>query len=87
METKDMVRMANQIATFFKSYGAEEGTKEVANHINNFWEPRMRAHFFDFIAKGNTGFDAMVLAAVPMIRKPADHHKPQSEVPPPGEEN
>jgi formate dehydrogenase subunit delta len=87
METKDMVRMANQIATFFKSYGAEEGTKEVANHINNFWEPRMRSHFFDFVAKGNTGFDPMVLAAVPMIRKPADHATHQGNLPKHGEES
>jgi formate dehydrogenase subunit delta len=87
MESKDMVRMANQIATFFKSYGAEEGTKEVATHINNFWEPRMRSHFFEFVAKGNTGFDAMVLAAVPMIRKPADHDTHQEDLPKAGEES
>lgn len=87
MESEDMVRMANQIATFFKSYGVEEGTKEIATHINNFWEPRMRSHFFDHVAKGNTAFDPMVLAAVPMIRKPADHDTDQANLPPEGEEN
>ncbi len=87
MESKDMVRMANQIATFFKSYGNEEGTKEIATHINNFWEPRMRQHFFEYVAKGNTGFDPMVLAAVSMIRKSADHNTNQANLPPEGEES
>jgi formate dehydrogenase subunit delta len=72
METRDMVRMANQIGTFFKGYGEEEGTKEIANHINNFWEPRMRREFFAFIEKGGEGFDPMVLAAAALVRKPKD---------------
>ena len=87
MESKDMVRMANQIATFFKAYGQEEGTKEIATHINNFWEPRMRLHFFEHVAKGHSGFDPMVLAAVPLIRKPADHAAHQGNLPKHGEES
>ena len=42
MELHDMVRMANQIASFFNGYPAEEAQKEIADHINRFWEPRMR---------------------------------------------
>ena len=87
MESKDMVRMANQIATFFKSYGAEEGTKEIATHINNFWEPRMRQHFFDYVAMGGVSLDPMVMAAVAMIRKPADHATHQGNLPKHGEES
>ncbi|HMT13424.1 MAG TPA: formate dehydrogenase subunit delta, partial [Aestuariivirga sp.] len=34
--------MANQIAGFFAPYGEAEAVKEVAAHINAFWEPRMR---------------------------------------------
>ena len=37
-----LVRMANQIATFFHSQPASEGPGGVATHINKFWEPRMR---------------------------------------------
>ena len=87
METRDMVRMANQMATFFKPYGYVEGTKELAAHINNFWEPRMRKHFFDYIAGGGKEFDGMVMAAVPLIRKPADHAVHQGNLPPEGEES
>ncbi|TIS17176.1 MAG: formate dehydrogenase, partial [Mesorhizobium sp.] len=35
-----LVRMANQIATFFHSKPREEGITGVAEHINKFWEPR-----------------------------------------------
>jgi formate dehydrogenase subunit delta len=70
METRDMVRMANQMATFFKSYGAEEGTKELSNHINSFWEPRMRVQFFEYVAQGGKDFDPMVMAAAASVRKP-----------------
>ena len=37
-----LVRMANQIAAFFHSRPREEGVVGVAEHINKFWEPRMR---------------------------------------------
>jgi formate dehydrogenase subunit delta len=72
METKDMVRMANQMASFFKPYGDVEGTKDLATHINNFWEPRMRKMFFDYIAQGGKDFAPMVLAAAPQVRKVKD---------------
>ena len=37
-----LVRMANQIATFFLSQPEAVRIEGVANHINKFWEPRMR---------------------------------------------
>jgi formate dehydrogenase subunit delta len=72
METHDMVRMANQIGEFFKSYGAEEGRKEIANHINSFWEPRMRRDLFKYLAAGGKELSPEVMAAVDLVRKPAD---------------
>ncbi|MDE2444810.1 MAG: formate dehydrogenase subunit delta [Alphaproteobacteria bacterium] len=87
METSDIVRMANQIAAFFKSYGPEEGTKEIAAHINNFWEPRMRQHFFSYLAQGGKSLDPMILASVPLIRKAADHNAHQGALPKHGEES
>jgi formate dehydrogenase subunit delta len=70
METRDMVRMANQIAAFFKGYPHDEAAKETADHINRFWEPRMRKAFFDHIAKGGEGFDPLVRDAAALVRKP-----------------
>ncbi|MBD9374869.1 formate dehydrogenase subunit delta [Rhizobium sp. ARZ01] len=66
-----LVRMANQIATFFHSQPGEDGSKNVATHINKFWEPRMRRQFFELVEnRGGEGLDPMVLDAVPLIRRP-----------------
>jgi formate dehydrogenase subunit delta len=70
METKDMVRMANQMAAFFRPYGEVEGTKDLAAHINNFWAPAIRREFFDHVALGGKGFEPMVMAAATQVRKP-----------------
>ncbi len=40
-----LVSMANQIASFFASYPHAEAVAGVANHINQFWDPRMRRRF------------------------------------------
>ncbi len=87
METRDMVRMANQMAAFFKSYGDVEGTKDLASHINSFWEPRMRKMFFDYIAQGGKEFEPMVIAAAAQVRKPTNHAANQSSLPQHGEES
>ena len=70
METRDMLRMANQIADFFRSYPREEARKEVATHLNNFWDPRMRKHLFEHLAKGGEGLDPLIIDAAAQIRKP-----------------
>lgn len=70
LDTK-LVRMANQIATFFKSQPVEEGPGGVATHINKFWEPRMRRKLFDIIDNhGGEGLDALVLEASKLINRP-----------------
>ena len=70
METRDMLRMANQIADFFRSYPREEALREVATHLNNFWDPRMRKHLFEHLAKGGEGLDPLIIEAAAQIRKP-----------------
>lgn len=74
MSPDKLVRMANQIARFFRSKPHEEGVAGVADHISNFWEPRMRAQLFGHIANGGEGLDALVLEAKDRIRPVvADH--------------
>lgn len=65
-----LVRMANQIATFFRSQPQEDGPAGVAIHINKFWEPRMRGAFLALIENGHAGFDPLVLSAAPLIKRP-----------------
>lgn len=69
-------RMANQIATFFASKPREEGIAGVAEHINKFWEPRMRRHLFELVDAGGESLHELVMAAVPNIRRPAAEVRP-----------
>jgi formate dehydrogenase subunit delta len=70
MESADIIRMTNQIAAFFRGYGHDEAVKEIATHINNFWDPRMRNHLFAYLAKGGARIDPLVIEAAANIRKP-----------------
>lgn len=38
-----LVYMANQIARNFMAQGHDEAVKSTADHIEQFWDPRMRA--------------------------------------------
>ncbi|WP_373064754.1 formate dehydrogenase subunit delta, partial [Zavarzinia sp.] len=43
MDAQKLVRMANQIAAFFKAQGAASAPAEIADHLVKFWDPRMRS--------------------------------------------
>jgi formate dehydrogenase subunit delta len=62
MDDNDLVRMANQIADFYKSYPREEGIKGVAEHIVMFWDPRMRTKLRQMLEAGNADFSELALA-------------------------
>ncbi|MCX8509807.1 MAG: formate dehydrogenase subunit delta [Rhodobacteraceae bacterium] len=68
MSPEKMVRMANQIATFFESKPHAEGVAGAALHISDFWEPRMRKQLFDHIAAGGAGLKPLILEAAASIR-------------------
>jgi formate dehydrogenase subunit delta len=70
-ETETLTRMANQIAGFFTPYGEAEAVKEVAAHINAFWEPRMRRALLAHLDQGGAGLNPPVIAAAGLIRRPA----------------
>jgi formate dehydrogenase subunit delta len=70
METRDMVRMANQIAGFFKSYGEKEALEGIADHLNKFWEPRMRRDLFAHLDKGGEGINDLVKRAAVNVKRP-----------------
>lgn len=69
MKNQDMVRMANQIADFFKAYPHEEAVKEIAGHLKSFWEPRMLKQIFEAVDHHAPGdeLDPLVVEAVRQI--------------------
>ncbi|MCR9072880.1 MAG: formate dehydrogenase subunit delta [Alphaproteobacteria bacterium] len=62
MKRQDIVRMANQIADFHRSYPEEEAVAGVAQHIRDFWDPRMRADLAELLAREETGFNDLARA-------------------------
>ncbi len=70
MSPEKLTYMANQIAGFFRSRPHDEAVAGVAEHISKFWEPRMRAQLFAMLEEDGAGFDPLVRAAAPAIRKP-----------------
>jgi hypothetical protein len=64
-----IVRMANQIGTFFLSKPHQEGVAGVAEHINKFWEPRMRRQFFAALEE-DEAFLPIVREAAAAVRRP-----------------
>jgi formate dehydrogenase subunit delta len=55
--------MANQIATFFKTQPGTAQAESVANHLRDFWEPRMREKLLTYIKDSGKGLDPVVLQA------------------------
>ena len=70
MSADKIARMANQIATFMESKPEAEGLAGLAQHINDFWEPRMRRQLFDLLDAGGEGLRPLVIAAADRIRRP-----------------
>lgn len=67
MSPDKMVRMANQIAKFFKTQPGNDQAEKVANHLRDYWDPRMRSQICDHVAQGGEGLDDIAVRAVRMI--------------------
>ena len=59
-----MVHMANQNALFFSSYPHDEAVASVTDHLQKYWERRMRQQIKDYVAHGGTGLHELALEAV-----------------------
>lgn len=71
MWPEKIVTMANQIATFFASMPHDEAVAGIAEHINNFWDPRMRAQLFAAIEGDAKDLQPLVVEAAQRVRRPA----------------
>ena len=70
MDTRDMIRMANQIASFFNGSGPDVAVRDAAEHINKFWDPRMRTALIQHLATGGEGLDPTIVKTKDLIRPP-----------------
>jgi formate dehydrogenase subunit delta len=60
--------MANQIGKFFVSEDKDNAVGAIADHLEKFWDPRMRAEILAHLAAGGEGLDPEVRAAVAALR-------------------
>ena len=68
--TAKLVRMANQIATFFATQPGDTQAAEIAGHLKAFWEPRMLQALYAHVDAGGEGLSPLVLKAVERLRAP-----------------
>jgi len=64
MSPDKLVYMANQIGKFFTSQGQEQAVAGTANHIKQFWDPRMRDAIFAHLQAGGAGLDPVARLAI-----------------------
>lgn len=69
MEIARLVHKANQIADFFKAYPEDEAVAAVANHLKQFWAPRMRAELARHLETGGEGLEPISRAAAQHLRQ------------------
>ncbi|CAH1687492.1 NAD-dependent formate dehydrogenase delta subunit [Hyphomicrobiales bacterium] len=69
MSPDTLIRMANQIAAFFKAQGTETAPAAIAEHLQLFWDPRMRKAIIELEVTGAaSGLDPSAAAAVRMLK-------------------
>lgn len=70
MSADKLVYMANQIGKFFVSEDRDTAVAAIADHLEKFWDPRMRAEIVAHLAAGGEGLDPEVRAAVAAMQVP-----------------
>jgi formate dehydrogenase subunit delta len=71
MSPDRLIYMANQIGMFFRSQGEDAAVNGTAEHIRNFWDPRMRKAIFAHLDAGGEGLDPAVLRAITQLKDAA----------------
>lgn len=67
----ELVRMANEIAMFYEPYPHDEAVADIAQHIRDFWEPRMRRAMAEQLAAGADDLSPLARAGVEAALRPA----------------
>lgn len=70
MSTERLVSMANQIARFFEAQPDGQAAKQTANHLRDFWDPRMRSDLVMHVRAGGAGLGPTAAAAAILLEPP-----------------
>jgi len=63
-----LVRMANQIATFFRTQPEDAAIAGTADHIKAYWNKVMRRDIYAYMDAGGQGLDPLTLKALQRLR-------------------
>ncbi|MCI4679703.1 formate dehydrogenase subunit delta [Rhodoblastus acidophilus] len=58
-----LIRMAKEIADYFRVYPEEKAVESIASHINHFWTPKMREDFLAAASEPGQALPPLVAAA------------------------
>jgi formate dehydrogenase subunit delta len=65
MDAQRLVSMANDIASYFASEPDRElGVAGFADHLQKFWDPRMRRQIIAHLEAGGVGLDELARAGI-----------------------
>lgn len=68
MDVAKLVMMANQIGRFFTPQRGADPVAGIADHLDKFWDPRMRAAITAHLKAGGAGLDGPVREAVQRLK-------------------
>ena len=64
MSAIKLVRMANQIAVFFRTQPGDATVVAIADHIKSFWNPVMRRDIYAHVRAGGEGLNPLALRGI-----------------------
>ena len=65
MHVENLVKMANQIGSFFEAEpDREQAIQDIASHLRRFWDPRMRTAIIAHADVGGAGLKEIVLDTI-----------------------
>jgi formate dehydrogenase subunit delta len=74
MRSDKLVMMANQIARAFAVQGETRAVPQIADHIQKFWDPTMRAEIKAIAAAGSSALSPLAVKALAIVTAPEPAH-------------
>jgi formate dehydrogenase subunit delta len=70
VSTSEITRLANDIAVQFAHRTYTEASRATAEHMRNFWDPRMRRQLIELVSAGGGDLDPVAVAAAAQLKPP-----------------
>ena len=68
-----LVRMANQIGDYFRTFPEAEAVAGATDHLRKFWTPKMRSEIIAFVDAGGSGLNQVAARAITDLKRQASH--------------